>query len=126
MITTVTFDDGSTANVHQMHDSGAIYDFGDKGKIHAQHGYFRQPDRLAVTISLGRPGDQSGYGLTGLHVGDWYLTGTVMCTGLGFTPNPHPHSPKKNPLDAIDDADALAQAALLLSQIAQHFHAFAA
>ena len=119
MITTVTFDDGSTAD----DGSGTIYDFGDKGKIHVQHGYFGQPDRLAVTISIGRPGDQSGYRLTGLHVGDWHLTGTVMCTGWDFTPHPHPHSPNKNPLDAIDDMDTRTQAADLLSQIASHFYA---
>jgi hypothetical protein len=123
MQTIAQFDTGDQATIAYFKDLGhALYDFGDQGTIHVMPAYFGQPDRLAVTISLGRPGDTSGYRLTGLHVGDWLLTGSVMCTGADFTPYPHPHSPTKFPLDAVDDTAARADAADLLSQIAQHFH----
>lgn len=123
MQTNVTFDNGDTARISYFKDLGnALYDFGDQGKIHVQPGFFGQPDRLAVTISLGRPGDTSGYGLTGLTIGDWLLTGTVMATGDGFTPHPHPHAPQNFPLAAIDDPAARQNAADRIAQIAQHFH----
>lgn len=123
MQTNVTFDNGTTARISLFKDLGhALYDFGDQGKIHVQPGYFGQSDRYAVTISLGRPGDKSGWNLTGLDIGDWNLTGTVMCTGYDFTPHPHPHTPTRFPLADIDNADDRQQAADLLSQIASHFH----
>ncbi|MEU3704763.1 hypothetical protein AB0E82_21045 [Streptomyces anulatus] len=56
MQTNVTFDNGDTARISYFKDLGnALYDFGDQGKIHVQPGFFGQPDRLAVAISLGRP-----------------------------------------------------------------------
>ncbi|MEJ8654729.1 hypothetical protein WKI65_43525 [Streptomyces sp. MS1.AVA.3] len=123
MHTTVTFDNGDTARISYFKDIGhALYDFGDLGKIAVQPGYFGQPDRHAVTISLGRPGDTSGYGLTGLDVGDWNLTGTVMCTGYDLTPHPHPHTPTNFPLAHIDNPADRQAVADHLSQIAQHFH----
>ncbi|MCF1592482.1 hypothetical protein [Streptomyces muensis] len=122
MLTSVTFADGTTARISYFKDLGhALYTF-DDDTIHVMPGYFGQPDRLAVTISLGRPGDISGYRLTGLHVGDYLLTGTVMCTGDGLTPHPHPHSPDKFPLKDITDADSRQDAADYLSDIASHFY----
>ncbi|MEY9966877.1 hypothetical protein ABIA33_004942 [Streptacidiphilus sp. MAP12-16] len=41
-----------------------MYDVGDLGLIHVQSAYFGQPERRAVTISLGSAGDRSGYGLS--------------------------------------------------------------
>ncbi|MFJ1837907.1 hypothetical protein ACIOJ9_29060 [Streptomyces sp. NPDC088175] len=123
MRTTAHFDNGDTAIISHFKDLGqALYNFGNQGKIHVQPGFFGQSDRLAVTISLGRPGDTSGYGLTGLTIGDWLLTGTVMATGGDFTPHPHPHTPTKFPLADIDDPTARQAAADHLAQIAQHFH----
>ncbi|TQE33175.1 hypothetical protein [Streptomyces ipomoeae] len=123
MQTIAQFDNGDHATIHHLKDLGhALYNFGDLGKIYVMPAYFGQPDRLAVTISLGRPGDTSGWKLTGLHIGDWFLTGTVMCTGADFTPQPHVHSPNRYPLDDIDDPAARADAAAHLAQIAQHFH----
>ncbi|GAA1111940.1 hypothetical protein [Streptomyces javensis] len=122
MRTHVTFDNGSTARTIYWKDvSTALYRFGDD-TIAVKPGYFGMPDRLAVTISLGRPGDTSGYRLTGLHIGDWFLTGTVMCTGYDFTPHPHPHTPTKFPLADITDPAARRDAADHLSGIANHFH----
>ncbi|MFI8909128.1 hypothetical protein CLM85_12825 [Streptomyces albidoflavus] len=120
--TFVRFDDGSTAQVTAFLDVGhTLYGFG-QDLILVKPAYYGQPDRHAVTISLGRPGDKSGYGLTGLHIGDWFLTGTVMCTGYDFTPRTHPHAKGVNPLDDITDPDARQAAADHLSQIASHFH----
>ncbi|MEV6462981.1 hypothetical protein [Streptomyces albidoflavus] len=120
--TLVRFDDGTTAQVTAYLDIGnALYSF-DQDLILAKPAYYGQPDRRAVTISLGRPGDTSGYGLTGLHIGDWFLTGTVMCTGDDFTPRTHPHARGVNPLDDIADPAARQDAADHLSQIAYHFH----
>ncbi|MEV5454250.1 hypothetical protein [Streptomyces sp. NPDC052535] len=122
MQTLATFDDGTTARIGYFKDLGhALYRIGDD-TIHVMPAYFGQPDRYAVTISLGRPGDTSGYRLTGLHLGDYFLTGTVMLTGLDFAPHPHPHSPQRFPLTDIADPDARANAADYLSQIATHFH----
>ncbi|WP_333745591.1 hypothetical protein [Streptomyces sp. IBSBF 2950] len=122
MQTHATFDDGTTARISYFKDLGhALYKIGDD-TIHVMPAYFGQPDRLAVTISLGKPGDTSGYRLTGLHIGDWLLTGTTMCTGDGLTPHPHPHSPQKFPLNDIDDQSARQDAADYLSQIASHFY----
>ncbi|MDX3165900.1 hypothetical protein PV516_19120 [Streptomyces scabiei] len=122
MQTTATFDDGTTARISYFKDLGhALYTIGDD-TIHVMPTYLGQPDRQAVTISLGRPGDTSGYRLTGLNIGDYLLTGTVMCTGDGLTPHPHPHSPKQFPLDDITDADARQDAADYLSDIANHFY----
>ncbi|MFG3157302.1 hypothetical protein ACGF7W_35290 [Streptomyces sp. NPDC048219] len=122
MQTFATFDDGTTARIGYFKDLGhALYSI-DTDTIHVMPAYFGQPDRHAVTISLGRPGDTSGYRLTGLHVGDYFLTGTLMLTGPDFTPHPHPHSPRKFPLADITDPDARADAASRLSQIATHFH----
>lgn len=122
MQTLAAFDNGTTARIGYLKDLGhALYRIGDD-TIHVMPTYFGQPDRHAVTISLGRPGDTSGYRLTGLHVGDYFLTGTVMLTGLDFAPHPHPHSPRNFPLADITDPDARADAAYYLSQIATHFH----
>lgn len=121
MKTSVTFDNGTTARFAFYRDtSHALYAFGGDS-IHVQP-FLGQPDRLAVTISLGRPGNTSGYRLTGLHLGDRLLTGTVMCTGHDFTPRPHPHTPAKFPLADITDPAARQAAADHLAQIAYHFH----
>lgn len=122
-VTTVTFDSGDTATVgHLGKDFGALYDFGHLGKIHAKSAYLGQPDRRAVCISLGKPGDKSGYSLTGLHVDDYLMTGAVMCSGYDMTPHPHPHSPGQYPLDSIDDPAVRTLAADLLSDIARHYY----
>ncbi|MFF4409867.1 hypothetical protein [Streptomyces sp. NPDC001404] len=122
MQTNVTFDDGTTARIGFFKDlNQALYDFGDLGTVHVQPAYFGQPDRHAVTISLGTPGSQSGWNLTGLDIGDWHLTGTVLCTGLDFRPHPHPHTPANFPLASITDPDARQDAADHLAQIAAHF-----
>jgi len=118
----VTLSDTHTATVHMMRGAGAIYDFGALGKVHAQSAYFGQPDRADVTISLGSPGDKSGYGLTGLHVGDCHLTGIAMCTGDGMSAQAHPHYPDRFPLPDIHDADTRADSGDLLSGIAQHYY----
>ncbi|WP_435058456.1 hypothetical protein [Streptomyces sp. bgisy060] len=122
MRTHVTFDNGDTATIGYFKDIGhALYTFGDD-KILVKPAYYGQPDRYDVALNLGRPGDTSGYRLTGLHIGDWFLTGTVLCTGYDFTPVPHPHTPGVNPLADITDQAARRDAADHLSQIAQHFH----
>src|SRR5579884_949327 len=121
-LTNTTFDNGTTAQIAFFSDVGhALYSLGDD-TICVKPAYYGQPDRYAVTISLGRPGDTSGYRLTGLHVGDWLLTGAVMCTGYDFTPGPHPHSPTRNPLADITDPAVRQDAADHLAQIADHFH----
>ncbi|MER5302252.1 hypothetical protein ABT039_22715 [Streptomyces lasiicapitis] len=123
MRTTATFDDGTTAHISYFKDLGhALYTIGDD-TIHVMPAYLGQPDRYAVTIGLGRPGDTSGYRLTGLHLGDWLLTGSVMCTGPDLTPHSHPHTPDKFPLADIGDDAVRQDAADYLSQIAGHFHA---
>lgn len=122
MQTTVTFDNGSTARIGYFKDIGAaLYTFGDD-TILVKPAYYGMPDRYDVALNLGRPGDTSGYRLTGLHIGDWLLTGTVLATGYDFTPVPHPHTPTVNPLADITDPAARQDAADHLAQIAQHFH----
>ena len=121
-VTTVSFSDNLTATVFKMQGAGTIYNFGDAGRIHVQPGYFGQPDRPAVTISLGRAGgDASGYKLSGLLVGDLLLTGSVWCSGDALAPGPHPTGPGSFALDGIDGA-ARSDAADLLATIAQHYH----
>ncbi|MFZ3475292.1 hypothetical protein ACODT3_42700 [Streptomyces sp. 4.24] len=120
--TLAAFDNGMTARIGFFKDTGqALYTF-DDDTILVKPAYYGQPDRHAVSISLGRPGDTSGYRLTGLHIGDWLLTGTVICTGYDFTPGPHPHTPTVNPLADITDPAARKDAADHLAQIASHFH----
>ncbi|MGW0485817.1 hypothetical protein [Nonomuraea sp. NPDC003214] len=123
-ITTVRFTATHAATFHLYAATHhASYRFGDQGKIHVQPAYFGMPDRLAVTISLGRPGDTSGYGLTGLRVGGKLLTGVVMCTGLDLRPGPHFQHRDQYPLGADDLDDATRTAAAdLLADVAQHFH----
>ncbi|WP_282798314.1 hypothetical protein [Streptomyces sp. CC224B] len=122
MQTTVTFDNGTTARIGHFKDTGhALYTFGND-RILVRPAYYGQPGRYDVALSLGRPGDTSGYRLTGLHIGDWLLTGTVLATGHDFTPVPHPHTPNVNPLADITDPAARQNAADHLAQIAQHFH----
>jgi hypothetical protein len=122
---TVTLDNGDTATVTRWRDTGhAMYDLGpDVGKVLAQHGYYGQPDRPAVTLSLGRPGQTSGYRLAGIQFGGWLLTGTAWCTGEDLLPQPHPHSPGAFPLDGMEH-DPLSRdfAAELLTAIARHFY----
>ncbi|MFF2571096.1 hypothetical protein [Streptomyces sp. NPDC058084] len=120
--TIAAFDNGMKARIGFFKDIGhALYAFGDD-TILVKPAYYGQPDRYDVALNLGRPGDTSGYRLTGLHIGDWFLTGTVLCTGLDFTLVPHPHTPKANPLADITDPDARQDAASFLAQIAGHFH----
>ncbi|MFD6783826.1 hypothetical protein G3M53_07515 [Streptomyces sp. SID7982] len=119
--TLARFDNGTTARISTFLDTGhALYAF-DDGKILVTPAHYGQPDRHAVTITLGRPGDRSGYGLTGLRFGDWLLTGTLTCVGHGFTPKAHTSTPDKNPLDDVSNPDARQAAADHLSQIASHF-----
>lgn len=122
MHTSVAFDNGTTARIGFFKDIGhALYTF-DSDTILVKPAYYGQPHRYDVALNLGRPGDTSGYQLTGLHIGDWFLTGTVLCSGLDFTPGPHPHTPRANPLADITDPAARQAAANHLSQIADHFH----
>ncbi|PJE97114.1 hypothetical protein CUT44_14120 [Streptomyces carminius] len=126
MITLVKSDvTGQTATFHRF-EGGALYKFTDADEtIHVQPTYLGQPEREAVTISLGSPTDRSGYRLTGLSVGDYLLTGVVMCAGPGLTPCPHPQAPTDYPLPDIQDEATRADAADLLCEIAQHFYSLA-
>ncbi|MFD9948770.1 hypothetical protein ACFWYW_47040 [Nonomuraea sp. NPDC059023] len=124
--TLVRFDPIHQANLHFIGTGDgrhALYNFGSRGKIFVQPGYFGMRNRLAVAISLGRPGDQSGYNLTGLLVNDRLLTGAVMCIGPDLVPVRHPQYPGPYPLADLDAA-TLTAATSLLSAIAQNFYDF--
>ncbi len=125
----LSYGEVTITSVYAMGEQGAIYTLEDDlhhGKILIENGYYLEPDRASVMISLGGTSDGSGYGLTGVEMGDWLLGGVTLVSllpnsGDEMTPHAHPRYPDRFPLRGIEDPDARSDAAELLSALAEFY-----